>query len=517
MKKLVKQEKILLFLMTILFVLLNIFVICQKVNLHVDEVYTYGLANHPYVDTFNMDPEEGRTYEPGGEAWDEYMQVQDGHAFDYGNVWTNQEADVHPPFYYILVHTISSLFPGQYSIWFAGSVNVVFAAFTFLLVFFLGRELSGRNRQAFAIAGFFMVTAGILSAAAFMRMYIVAMFWVTFVSYLMVRWQDRKRGVCFYLLLFAGSVLGALTHYYFLIYLFFLCCVWGVGLLIKKQYADVVKFLATMALSGLSARAVFPAMVQHILSGHRGTEAMANLKDASASDYLERLSIFFGYINRQIFGGLLPVFAVLLAAAIVLSWKKKRHWDNHPKVWLLLLPCLAYFILVSKIAAYSYDRYIQPIYPVVVILGGYMICYVCGKLSLKKVTAHCTMAVLAVTAALGLFRCQWEYLYRESESLLEQAEKHAGSQCIYIYDWAWKAQPSFYEARNYESVTFISQDHLELLDEMELEEDGIVLCIMDTCEQEPVLEKLESCYGGALSKETIGQYFFSTSYYIYRQ
>ena len=272
-----------------------------------------------------------------------------------------------------------------------------------------------------------------------------------------------------------------------------------------------------MALSGLSALAVFPAMVQHILNGHRGTEAMANLKDASASDYLERLSIFFGYINRQIFGGLLPVFAVLLAAAIVLSWKKKRHWDNHPKVWLLLLPCLAYFILVSKIAAYSYDRYIQPIYPVVVILGGYMICYICGKLSPKRATAPCTMAVLAVTAALGLFRCQWEYLYRESESLLEQAEKHAGSQCIYIYDWAWKAQPSFYEARNYESVTFISQDHLELLDEMELEEDGIVLCIMDTCEQEPVLEKLESCYGGTLSKETIGQYFFSTSYYIYRQ
>ena len=92
--------------------------------------------------------------------------------------------------------------------------------------------------------------------------------------------------------------------------------------------------------------------------------------------------------------------------------------------------------------------------------------------------------------------------------LMEQAEKHAGSQCIYIYDWAWKVQPSFYEARNYESVTFISQDHLELLDEMELEEDGIVLCIMDTCEQEPVLEKLESCYGGALSQETIGQYFF---------
>lgn len=73
MNKLEKREKLFLGLLVALLILICTIVISKKTNLHVDEVYTYGLANHQYVNTFNMNPEEGKLYEPAEAAWDEYM------------------------------------------------------------------------------------------------------------------------------------------------------------------------------------------------------------------------------------------------------------------------------------------------------------------------------------------------------------------------------------------------------------------------------------------------------------
>ena len=36
---------------------------------HVDEVFTYGLANHKFADTIDMQIKEGYKYVPAGEAW----------------------------------------------------------------------------------------------------------------------------------------------------------------------------------------------------------------------------------------------------------------------------------------------------------------------------------------------------------------------------------------------------------------------------------------------------------------
>lgn len=502
-------------LMTAAFILISIFVISRKVNLHVDEVYTYGLANHQYVNTFNMDPEEGKIYEPAKSAWDEYMQVQKGHAFDYGNVWENQKADVHPPFYYVLIHTVCSFFPEQYSIWFAGSINIVFAVLTLWCVFGLARELSENKRFAFISAIFFALSAGTLSAVAFMRMYIVAMFWVCLVTFWMVRGYGKKRKNTFYVVLYLISLGGAMTHYYFLIYLFFICCVWGIFLLLEKNFREVLKFIFTMALSGVTAIAVFPPMIQQILEGHRGTEAVSNLKNTSVSDYWDRLTTFYSFINEQIFGGLFPVYLILFIFAAGLCLKKRRHFLDSRKFALLLFPCAAYFFLVAKIAAYSYDRYIQPIYPVVMTAGCYAAWSIFGVLTRKNKSLYLTITALAASTVLGVCMCQWPYLYRESSSLLERASEYGDYDCIYIYDGAWKAQPSFYEVRNYKSVVFIAQDHLDMLDQMDLENsDGIVLCLMDTCAKDPVFEKLESIYSSGITVDKMGQYFFTTSYEV---
>lgn len=184
-----------------------------------DEIYSYGLANHQYTDTIKMDPEEGVPYEPVAMAYLEYVAVKEEGRFDYINVWKNQAEDVHPPFYYLILHTICSIFPGKFSIWYAAYINIIFALLTLWAVRKLAWELTEDALFKTVVSVCFILTSGVLHICAFLRMYIVVMFWITLITYLFAKiLRGGKSNNYVYICIV--SVLGTLTHYYFLIYLF---------------------------------------------------------------------------------------------------------------------------------------------------------------------------------------------------------------------------------------------------------------------------------------------------------
>ncbi len=87
-----------------------------KVGYHVDEMLTFHLANHQ---GFALKINDGHIYS-GAQLWQEYIVVNKANTFDYANVFTNQQHDVHPPLYYILIHTICSFSPDSFSMWMGG-------------------------------------------------------------------------------------------------------------------------------------------------------------------------------------------------------------------------------------------------------------------------------------------------------------------------------------------------------------------------------------------------------------
>ena len=518
MKKTLSKEKWFLLAIVLLFIVASVIALSQKANLHVDEVYTYGLSNHPYDGNYTMSPEEGKVYSPAEEAWDEYMQVQPGHQFDYANVWKNQSEDVHPPLYYTLIHTVCSFFPQQYSIWFAGSINIAVGALTVVVVYFLMLLLSKSKKSSLLTAAFFALSAGTLSAVTFLRMYIVAMFWVALFTYLVVKAYQGWKSKLFYLFIFLVAVAGTLTHYYFLIYLLFLCLGYGIWLLVKKQFSLFVKFFLTMCLSGGAALAAFPSMLQQILAGNRGTEAFDNLQNVTFGQYLQQLGIFLNFFNQQIFGGLLPLVLLFFLVAVCLRKKRNQPVSQKTGVFLLALSSVAYYLLVSKIAAYAYDRYIFPIYPVVSVLGCYLLSYRINTLLPKVRKPAVAAGAMTVITILTFVFCPWEYLYQNSKPLLEYAQTQTETPCLYVYDASWMAQQSFYEGRNYSSVVFIQQNNLGALDSLELDtSSNLILCLMNSCNQEAVFEKLRSLYPSEITIEAKGQYFFTTTYEIVPQ
>ena len=145
-----KIEKISLLIVIILIGLLTVFFGTKKVNYHCDEVWTYGLSNH--IGGIKPDIEIGKEYTGIGPL-ESFVKVGKGEAFNYANVWENQAKDVHPPFYYLLVHTVCSIFSGTFSKWYGIGVNIFWMIF---IMFFLYKMKSLFSRAMPYFIGSFL-------------------------------------------------------------------------------------------------------------------------------------------------------------------------------------------------------------------------------------------------------------------------------------------------------------------------------------------------------------------------
>lgn len=188
------------------FVILMIGVLMNKKNFHVDEIYSYGLSN--LIGGPALSFEQGKEYQPASIPYDNYVTVAENERFQYKNVWENQRKDNHPPLFYAILHTICSFFPGTFSIWYAGVINIVFACITLyfvrkLLCFFIE---DGKIRAVLTVV--FIASPGILSAVSFLRMYIMAMAWVTILTWLLVVKEKEDKKVSFWVKVFLTVLAG---------------------------------------------------------------------------------------------------------------------------------------------------------------------------------------------------------------------------------------------------------------------------------------------------------------------
>ena len=81
----------------------------KKEGFHDDEMATYTLSN--YKDGFIIRSKNLITQWVDGDVLFDVLTVSEEESFSYKAVYENQERDVHPPLYYYIIHTISSLLP----------------------------------------------------------------------------------------------------------------------------------------------------------------------------------------------------------------------------------------------------------------------------------------------------------------------------------------------------------------------------------------------------------------------
>lgn len=521
-----------------IFLFLMILTISNKENYHVDETYSYGLANHQ--DGIAIDIEDGKKYFDSEEPFLKYLTVSKEHRFDYQNVWENQSKDVHPPLYYVLLHTICSLFPGTFSKWYAGSINILFALLTLFVLRKLVLQLTNNNEKIRdVISILFVMSSGILSAISFFRMYILAMFLVTLLIYIFVKeigvWEFN---LLFYVKLGLVALFGALTHYYCIVFTVFICAIFCIILLLNKRVFPVVGVIITGILSGASAYRIFPYMLYHMFGGYRGTEAANNLSQ-SADEFWERIKNFFNIIDAEIFGNILEYIGVALLFILILFYvlEKQFHYRNSIKQYifnscestikimlmrycLIFIPIGMYFFIVSKMAAFVTDRYMFPIYAGAM---GSVFCLVIGCLQMffkDKILLIVTALFMAVVVINEWKDINWPYFGREAAGLIEMSKERKNVDCLYIYDEDWKTQPSFLEVRNYNSVTFVNSSNLEMLSSLEIinNKELMLLVAFDSEEElKEIMAKIREACPQFNGCSEIGEYFYTTTYYFYSE
>lgn len=444
MKKTGKERR-LFWLFGILLVLQVIAALCfcmKKTGFHYDEYYSYYSSNV----TMGLVPTD-REWKPGSEIYNEFA-VLPGEQFDFGTVVRMQTYDVHPPFYYLLLHGVCSLTPGIFSKWSGLALNLFFFIGSWMLLALLAWRMAGAGREEgeqeeaadrrfrqLAVLGIILLfgfNPAVYSGIMLVRMYMLLGFWVLAATWLHVRsLQERKRGWRFFVPLAAVVYLGFLTHYYFAVYLFFLAAAMEFYLLFEKaehktwgqKWKDCILYAAVVIGSLVAAVLSYPACLGHIFRGYRGTEAMGAFFDPGNT--WGRLNFFVGLLNEYAFGGLLFVLILVLAVLAITTWTLQRlkrsalqpesgirgqkpseiskpsadvakeqtigFWERYRILWIPAAASLGYFAVVTKTAlltAEEANRYQIPIYGMLLLLAVILFLMLVRKAGGKKCFAR---------------------------------------------------------------------------------------------------------------------------------
>lgn len=444
MKKTGKERR-LFWLFGILLVLQVIAALCfcmKKTGFHYDEYYSYYSSNV----TMGLVPTD-REWKPGSEIYNEFA-VLPGEQFDFGMVVRMQTYDVHPPFYYLLLHGVCSLTPGIFSKWSGLGLNLFFFIGSWMLLALLAWRMAGAGREEgeqeeaadrrfrqLAVLGIILLfgfNPAVYSGIILVRMYMLLGFWVLAATWLHVRsLQERKRGWRFFVPLAVVVYLGFLTHYYFAVYLFFLAAAMEFYLLFEKaehktwgqKWKDCILYAAVVIGSLVAAVLSYPACLGHIFRGYRGTEAMGAFFDPGNT--WGRLNFFVGLLNEYAFGGLLFVLILVLAVLAITAWALQRlkrsalqsesgirgqkpseiskpsadaakeqaggFWERYRILWIPAAASLGYFAVVTKTAlltAEEANRYQIPIYGMLLLLAVILFLMLVRKAGGKKYFAR---------------------------------------------------------------------------------------------------------------------------------
>lgn len=526
-----KIKRVIVFdlLLYMIFAILMIGVIGRKENLYVDEVYSYGLANH--AGNIQMDIKDGVTYYPSSEPWINYMTVSAENRFDYVNVWRNQANDVHPPLYYFILHTLCSVFTNIFSIWFAAMINMVFAFGVLFFVRKIVMLMTGDRRMQRVISIAFICSTGILSATSFLRMYVMAMYWMTALTYLLIRQVGEKLPGRFYPLLVLCTVGGALTHYYCIVYSVLISISFGCCLLYQKYWKDTVFFCLAQGVSAALSIAVFPAMISHVFSSGRGNQSADNLTGTSFATWMTRSGIYFDIIDRQLFGSILLYLLVTMIIIVVVCGRLSPGIPENESAWRLfsrdrvqesennimvmrylcsITPILVYFLLIAKISVYLADRYMYPVYGILFAMALSGASQWIRKMA-GKYDIYIMAALVAVVIINGWRNADWTYLYRSSAALVEKASEYGEVDCIFVYEKPWEPNPAYYEASKYHSVTFFAEENLDMLASMDLAS-RYQLVLMTAADADEVIAEVQEICPELSRIEYLGGYAYTNTY-----
>lgn len=452
--KLTKNKYTIILVILIILQIANIiFWGSKKEGYHIDEVFSYGLSNGYYDPFPYYETDDYFMVWHDVEFFTDYVMVSEEHRFAYDSVWYNQAEDVHPPLFYALLHTVCSFFPETFSNWYAISVNIIFSVLNIILLYKIACFVFKEKKEwALLVCAVYGFSAGCVSNAIYLRMYVMVTFFVLLFMLLHVYVYEQEKYKLYFPLIALATILGTLTHYYFYVFAFFVSAFFCLYLLFGKKWKEFCGYVVSMFGGiGISIM-IFPAALKHIFVGYRGTEAVDNLANGNL---FGKISEYITYVNLELLGGYLRYIILMVVVAVIVLVIK--NWANLKSIkldgtvmkdylhdfgkWIrteyanisFAVAAIAYAALVASMSTISANRYIFPVYPLIVLYLTWLAYSLAANFMSKKETVLALVSVIWALMLVSQYKnCYVDYLYKGYGAIQEKVAEHSDSDTFYI-------------------------------------------------------------------------------------
>ena len=408
---------------------------------HIDEMYSYLLAN-------SYDGSKISTIDSYWEQWIdgnslmETITVQKGEAFSYDKVYYNNSFDCHPPLFYALLHTVCSVFTDQYTIWFGIALNMFLMLIADVLIYLLSKEFINNKTAAVLPVLLWGISLACINTVLFIRMYMLLA--VCSIGFLYMTVRSLKKGFnlkrCFFL--FTFSLLGVFTHYYFILFAFFVTLSYCLYKFFKKNFKEGMLFGLTVALSVGLLLVIYPCAIEQATgstSNNVGNEVSRSILNFSTLP--NKINEFISWLTSSLFNkytfAVICAFVCLLVAVVLIKAKNKHKkiiLDNEFKLIISFLVITIVTIVTSLHIAgdYASERYIYNLYPVLAVLFISLIYKIIENIDKKKFVLIVLSLILLLNAGIYAVNPSCRYMYSSEKTEVETIVNSNAKNCIVI-------------------------------------------------------------------------------------
>lgn len=502
-----KNSKLFLILILLIQLILLLYFGNLKKGMHFDECFSY----------FNTNNSVGRmAYDRSFVSSEDILKdfyVKDGEQFNYKYVVELQSYDVHPPVFYLLLHTVCSFMPYKFSMWQGVGLNIFYALLTTIFLYLIIKRIIDNDKVALVITLLTAINTGVCCNVMFIRMYCLMTLFITIAIYLHIIMSEYNcMNELSFKIIIANSLLayvGFLTHYFYLLFIFFLEFFFWIFKLfdIKNNYKGFIKYAACMLLAGILGVLSFPSCLGHVNSGYRGQEVKSYLFDLS--DFKVRFSFFNELINKYVFNKSMIILLLIIILLFVFAYykaQKERPALNKLYIFVecMFLPVVGYYVVSVKCSLMGDEammRYQLPIYGLIytlVLLMLYALIKYVFNNKINKYIIYIVGLILLVINVFGLINKNVFYLYQEQEYMDKMASNYKNETCIYIYNNEEQKYLLWNDAMQlaqYEDVYFINIDNKEKINENKINDASkLVVYISNLGEHEDISEYTDLIY-----------------------
>lgn len=386
----------------------SFFYVAVKQGYHEDELLAFNLAN-----SSKQLSTDGGWNTP--EDFSEYLTAGE-HRFDYSNAYQNQIIDAsHPPFWYFLVHTVCSFFPGVFSKYLIFGINIVMMVCSLILLYLIGKRVTGNNLYALIALGGYALSIACITTTIYLRMYATLVFFALAFLYITLVIYDRKKiKPTDYIFMFLIVFFGVLTQYYFLVFAGLCGFVYFIFCIKDKKIRPLIIYILTAAAAFGCAFAFYPYIIENLFGGNRGLGSLSiNIDTITIITYVGyKLMTYFEILAKELFSGQLWLLIIcalgMVGFFVYFRFVKKIKLPR--KAFFIMVPGIITFGAIALVSPFNSDRYVMTSLPMLSMMTIFAVIKIFTYFSKNRgeLASVCAVALLSV---LGLIFIRPYYIY----------------------------------------------------------------------------------------------------------